>query len=255
MTVVVDRPARHVLLVTIDRQERRNAFDTQTARRLREVLSSVDEQTRAVVLTGAGGYFCAGADLKERRDLSDEEWQAQHRLFEDAFATLRRVAVPTLAAVEGAALGGGFELALSCDLIVSSKVARFGFPEVTRGIIPGCGGAQLLARRAGVARAKEAVLTGRSLTATEAAGWNVVNELVAQGEAVPRAVEQASSIAANAPIAVREAKWAIDAGVHLPLEDAVKVELIAYARVVPTEDRREGMRAFDERRPPQFVGR
>jgi enoyl-CoA hydratase/carnithine racemase len=255
VNVRTEPSAAGVLVVTIDRPQRRNAFDTATAARLGEVFAGVGPEVRALVLRGAGGVFCAGADLKERLGMSDDHWQAQHRGFEETFARLRAVEAPTVAAVEGVALGGGFEFALSCDVVVAGRSARFAFPEVTRGIIPGCGGTQLLARRAGPSRAKELVCSGRALDGEEAAGWGVVNLLVEDGAASARALELAETLAANAPIAVRQAKWAIDTGLALPLEEAARVELEAYARVVPTEDRREGVAAFNERRAPRFTGR
>lgn len=255
MSVRIERPEPHLTALIIDRPERRNAFDTDTARRLADAFGGIGPEVRALIVHGAGGHFCSGADVKEREGMTDERWQEQHRLFEVAFSRLRAVAAPVVAAVEGVALGGGFELALSCDLIVCGRSARFSFPEVTRGIVPGLGGMALLARRAGPGRAKELVLTGRILAAEEAAAWGVANLVVDDGDTMAHAVALASTLAANAPVAVREAKKAIESGFGRNLEETVEMELEAYSRVVPTEDRREGIRAFNEGRPARFKGR
>jgi enoyl-CoA hydratase/carnithine racemase len=198
------------------------------------------------VVAGEGPSFCAGADVKERAGLEDDDaWLAQHHVLEAAFAAVRECPAPVIAAVEGAALGGGLELALSCDLVVAGEGASFGQPEVRRGIMPGGGATQLLPRAVGVARAKLLILAGEPVDAATALAWGLVVELVPAGEARARALDLAARIAANAPLAVRGAKAAIDRG----------GELERYAEVVRTQDRREGTRAFVERREPRFEGR
>jgi enoyl-CoA hydratase len=256
-TLRVEAEGEHVLVVTLDRPEALNAIDTRMGRELLEVWTRLAEPgaVRCVVLTGAGERaFCAGADLKERDGLSDDDWHIQHELFERGFLALARCPVPVLAAVGGHAFGGGLELALLCDFVYAAAGVRLGLPEVTRGIIPGGGGTQTLARAVGERRAKELILTGRAFTAEEGHAFGLVNRLCAPGTTLAATLATAQEIAANAPLAVRQAKRAIAAGRHLDHEAAYRAELEAYAPLVPTDDRREGVRAFNERRPPRFRG-
>ncbi len=238
--VLVERCAADVALVTLNRPEALNALDTGLLLELEAAFRGLD--ARAVVLTGAGRAFCAGADLNEREGMDTEAWRAHHAVLEAAFAAVRELPAPTIAAVEGYALAGGFELALSCDLIVAAADAELGLPEVTRGIMPGAGGTQLLPRRL----AKDLVLTGRAFEAVEAERRGIVARLVEPGKALEEARSLAEQIAGNAPLAVRAAKRAIDGR---------QAELGAYWSAVDSEDRREGIRAFFERREPRFDGR
>jgi enoyl-CoA hydratase len=226
-----------VTVVTLNRPEALNALDTQTLEELERAFRALD--TRAVVVTGAGTAFCAGADLKERSELSDDGWRAHHAVLRRSFQAVRESSAPTIAAVEGFAVAGGFELALACDLIVAANDAVLGLPEVTRGIIPGAGGTQLLPPRL----AKDLVLTGRRFDAVEAERHGLVARLVAPGGALEEAMALGRQIARNAPMAVKAAKRAIDGR---------QPELGAYWAAVETEDRREGIRAFVERREPKF---
>lgn len=256
--LLVEEAALHVILVTLNRPAVLNAFNTAMAREIADAFGRLgsDDAVRAVVLRGAGERaFCTGADLKERAGLGDDAWADQHRVFEDAFRAIRECPQPTIAAVEGHALAGGLELALSCDVILAGEGATFAQPEVTRGIIPGGGGTQLLPRLIGRGRAKELIFSGRRIDAATAERWGLVTRLVERGRAVAEALALAGQIAANGPIAVRQAKRAIDAGLDAPLAAGLAIELDQYARCVPTEDRREGIAAFNERRPPRFTGR
>ena len=244
----------------MNRPERANALDTLMANELERLFrtlgqSATSEGPRCVVLTGAGERaFCAGADLKERRGMDDAAWTAQHRAFEAALAALLDCPLPCVAAVNGAAFGGGLELALACDFAYGSSAARFALTETTLGIISGLGGTQNLPRAAGSRRAKELIFTGAPFGAPDALAWGVLNRVVAPNELLDAAHETAHAIAANAPLAVREAKRVVDAGAARPLREALEVELDGHYRTMASADRREGIAAFNEKRPPRFAG-
>ena len=258
-TILIERPETDVLLIRLNRPEVSNAVNTEMGRELLEVFEALIEDPalfRAVVLTGAGEKaFCAGGDLKQRRGMTDAEWQAQHHVFERKTRALIDCPVPVIAAVNGAAFGGGCELALACDFIYASRLARFALPEVTLGIMPGAGGTQNLPRAVGERRAKELLLTGRPWSADEALRWGMVNRLCEPAQLVPEAVATAKIIAENAPISIRQAKRSMHHGLSLSLADGMLFEIEAYNRMVPTEDRREGVTAFNEKRKPRFKGR
>jgi enoyl-CoA hydratase/carnithine racemase len=248
----------HVLTVEMYRPEALNAMNTALGEDLRACLRGpvLAADVRAVVLAGAGDRaFCVGGDLKERQGMTDEAWRAQHVVFEEAAAALLRCPVPVIAAVEGYAFGGGCELAVLSDFIVASETAVFALPEATLGIFPGIGGTQLLPRIVGTPLAKELIFTGRRLLAGEAKAAGLVNHLVPKGQARPKALEIATTIAENGPIAVRQAKKAIAYGVETDLETALVLALEAYNVTVATEDRLEGVRAFNEKRKPRFRGK
>jgi enoyl-CoA hydratase/carnithine racemase len=252
-----DRPG-DILLVTFNRPGVANAFNTLAAVELCDVFGRIeaDQRYRCVVLTGAGERaFCAGADLKERNSLSDGEWKAQHETFERMFASVRDCPLPVLAAVNGAAYAGGLELVLLCDFAYASRLAKFALTEVSLGIMPGGGGTQTLARAVGERRAKELILTAQAFSAEEALSWGVVNRLCEAGKVLDDTLEVAVRIASLAPLSVRQAKHAIRDGLHMELASAMRFEVEAYNRLVGTEDRREGLRAFNEKRKPRFKGR
>jgi enoyl-CoA hydratase len=249
---------RSVVTVEMHRPESLNAMNTAMGHELLACFEAFfwDKETRVVVLTGAGERaFCVGADLKERQGMSDEVWRDQHVIFEQAAFRLLRCPLPVIAAVEGFAMGGGCELALLSDFVVASETAVFAAPEVTRGIFPGIGGTQLLPRIVGTPFAKEMIFTGRRVPAEEAKAVGLVNHLVPAGQAYAKALEIAVTIAQNGPIGVRQAKKAIAWGAETDLETGMMLAIEAYNNTVHTEDRLEGVRAFNERRPPQFQGR
>ena len=258
-TVTLSEPAEQVLRVTLDRPAARNAMNTQMGLDLLDIfteLFAAPDLFRAVIVTGAGDRaFCAGADLKERQGVSDADWQAQHLVFERMIRAIIDCPMPTIAAVNGAAYAGGCEIALGCDFIYAATSARFALTEVTIGIMPGAGGTQTLARAVGERRAKELILTGRPFSAEEAFAWGMVNRLCDPAALAAEAVETATVISRNAPIAVRQAKRSIHHGLGLSLADGMLFEIEAYNRMVPTEDRREGIRSFNEKRKPVFKGR
>jgi enoyl-CoA hydratase len=248
----------YVVTVTLNRPDQMNAMNTGMGEDLLACFDGFqhDRDVRAVILTGAGERaFCAGGDLKERNEMTDATWRAQHVIFEQAAFRVLRCPVPVIAAVEGFALAGGCELAILSDFIVASETAVFGVPETTLGIFPGIGGTQILPRLLGAPLAKELIFTGRRMKADEAKAAGLVNHLVPKGQARARALEIATTIAANGPIAVRQAKKAIAYGSETDLETGMILAIEAYNATVVTEDRLEGVRAFNEKRKPRFQGR
>ena len=258
-TLTLERPDQHVLVVMLDRPEAANAMNTRMGLDLTELFEplQVDQEgLRCIVMTGCGEKaFCAGGDLKERRGMSDEVWQRQHAIFERMLRALIGCPLPVIAAVNGVAYGGGCEIAAAADFVYASSSARFALTEVTLGIMPGAGGTQTLPRAVGERRAKEIILTGRPFTAAEAEAWGFVNRVLEPDRLMPEALETARCIAANGPISVRQAKQSIQRGLQMSLSDGLAFEIEAYNRTVPTEDRREGVLAFNERRKPVFRGR
>src|SRR5258707_10582003 len=218
-TIAVSRHDDHLLLVTLNRPEVSNAMNTRMGLDLMEVFEalSIDlEGLRAVILTGHGdNAFCAGGDLKERNGMSDESWQAQHAIFERMVRAMMGCPIPLIAAVNGAAYGGGCEIAAASDFVYAATSARFALTEVTLGIMPGTGGTQNLARAVGERRAKEIILSGQPFTAAEAERWGLVNRVVEPLDLMEAAMAIARRIAANGPIAVRQAKQAIHRGLQM----------------------------------------
>jgi len=258
-TLSLKRAGDHVTVVTLDRPEVLNAINTQMGRELLDLwtgLAIEPGETRCVVLTGSGERaFCAGGDLKERDGMSEETWRAQHELFERAFIALMECPVPVIAAVNGVAYGGGLETALGCDFIYAVRGARFALSEVRLGIMPGGGGTQNLPRAVGERRAKELILTARPFSADEAHGWGLVNRVCEPGRVCADAIETAQAIADNAPLSVRQAKKSIHYGLQMDMSSAYRFEIEAYSRLIDSEDRLEGVRAFNEKRKPAFRGR
>jgi enoyl-CoA hydratase len=246
-------------ILTLNRPAVANAMNTQMGRDLLAFFDGVNADPlahRCVVMTGAGDKaFCAGGDLKERLGMSDEIWAAQHLLFERMIRAFIACPVPVLGAINGAAYAGGCELALCCDFLYAAETARFALTEVTLGIMPGAGGTQNLPRAVGERRAKEIILSGRPFSAKDAYDWGMVNRLCAPDDLLDAALETARRIADNAPISVRQAKHAIHYGLQMDLASGMMLEIEAYNRMVPTEDRREGIASFNERRKPVFKGR
>jgi enoyl-CoA hydratase len=255
---VTRSPDGFIVTVELSRPEALNAMNTAMGEELLHCFDAFtwDRVVRAVVFTGAGEKaFCVGGDLKEREGMTDETWRAQHLIFEQGAARVLHCPVPVIAAVEGFAMGGGCELAVLSDMIVASESAVFAVPEVTRGIFPGIGGTQLLPRIIGAPAAKEMIFTGRRVDAREAKTLGLVNHLVPKGQARAKALEIATTIAGNGPIAVRQAKKAINWGSETDLETAMALAIEAYNNTVTTDDRLEGVRAFNEKRKPEFKGR
>jgi enoyl-CoA hydratase/carnithine racemase len=247
------RAAGGIAEIVLDRPAAMNALDTATLVRLTTLFSDVaaDPEIRVVVLSSAGERaFCVGADLKERAAMSDAQIMAQRPVFRAAFGALLALPQPAIAAVHGFALGGGCELALCCDVIVADATAQLGLPEASVGLVPGCGGTQLLARRIGPGRAADLIFTGRRVDAEEARALGLADRLVPAGQALASALELACQIAANSPVAVRAAKRALRNGAGLSLAAALDVEDAAWLTAAASADRREGIAAFAEKRTP-----
>jgi enoyl-CoA hydratase len=258
-TLRLSHPSARVLLVTLHRPDVLNAINTQMGLDLLDLwgrLTSAPQGVRSVVLTGAGDRaFCAGGDLKERHGMSNETWRLQHEIFERAFFQLLEVPVPVIAAVNGHAYGGGLETALACDFIYASDKARMALTEVRLGIMPGGGGTQTLARAVGERRAKELILRAQAFSAQQAAQWGLVNQVCEHGQVLHEALLCAQEMAANGPLAVVQAKKSIHHGLQSDLLTACRFEIEAYNRLVVSEDRLEGVRAFNEKRNPDFKGK
>ncbi|WP_433306449.1 enoyl-CoA hydratase/isomerase family protein [Actinoplanes sp. CA-030573] len=238
--------------IRLDRAGAGNALSTALATELAAATGEIGDARAVVLSSGAPRAFCVGADLKERDRLTDAGFMAQRPIFRQAFAAVRDLPVPVVAAVHGYALGGGFELALSGDLIVADETAVVGLPETRIGIVPGGGGTQLLPRRAGAAVAADLILTGRHVRAEEAQRLGLVDRLVPAGTDVEAAIELAGLIAANSPVAVAQARHAMRRGFDVDLAAGLDIEDSAWRAAVFSDDRREGVRAFVERRPPNW---
>jgi len=248
-----------VVVWTIDRADRANALSRPTLLAFGKLAreAAANASVRAIVVTGAGDKaFCAGADLKERQGMTDDDVRVQVQLYRSELGPLDRSPKPVVAAINGAALGGGLELALCCDLRVAAAHAQIGLPETTLGIIPGAGGTQRLPRIVGEARAKEMILLGRRLTADEALAWGLINRVTPAGKnVVDDVVEWIRPIAEGAPIAQAAALEAIDRALDVTLELGLELEKVSYDKTIVSEDRREALAAFAEKRKPRFQGR
>jgi enoyl-CoA hydratase len=258
-TLKVERVEDHLVVITLNRPDVANAKNTKMSWELLDIWTGlyIDQQNaRCIVLTGAGDKaFSAGGDLKERNNMTEAEWHSQHALFERERMALVECPVPVIAAVNGAAYGGGLETILTCDFAYAARRAKFALTEVKIGIMPGGMGTQNLPRRVGSGRAKEIILTGRSFTAEDAYEWGLVNKICDDGRLLENTLDTARAICANAPLSIYRASKAIDIASEVDLRSGFAFELEAYNRLIGTEDRLEGIRAFNERRTPRFQGR
>lgn len=242
-----------VSIWTIDRPDRMNALSRATVRELGRLAREIDADVRCVVLTGAGERaFCAGADLKERKDMNEEDVRDFLGLYRSAFDAIDRLSVPVIAAINGVAFGGGLEVALACDLRVMSASTKIGLTEVSLAIIPGAGGTQRLTRIVGPAKAKELILLARRIEAEEAQALGIVNRIA--DNALEAALEWAEQLATSAPIAVSAALDAIDGATETPLDTGLLHERRCYERTLASKDRLEALAAFREKRKPEYRG-
>ncbi|XP_004699471.1 enoyl-CoA hydratase domain-containing protein 2, mitochondrial [Echinops telfairi] len=257
----LEGPDQGITEILMNRPGARNALGKIFVSELLEALARLREDRQVRVLlfrSGVKGVFCAGADLKEREQMSEAEVRAFVQRLRGLMNNIASFPTPTIAALDGFALGGGLELALACDLRVAASSAVMGLIETTRGLLPGAGGTQRLPRCLGVALAKELIFTGRRLSGAQAQVLGLVNHAVTQNEegdaAYQRARALAQEILPQAPIAVRLGKVAIDRGIEVDIASGMAIEEMCYAQNIPTRDRLEGMAAFREKRPPRFVG-
>ena len=245
-------------LITLSRPEAANAMSVQLLRELSDTLDQLngDPAVRVVLLTGEGEKaFCAGADLKERKGMSDRQVKQIVQLIGTTVAKVETLAQPVIALLNGVAFGGGLELALACDLRMAATHVKLGLTETSLGIIPGAGGTQRLPRLIGLGKAKELIYTARRLNAEEAKDYGIVEYVYEGHEVMEKARQLALEMAKNAPLSLVQAKVAINQGVEVDLATGLKIESLAYSALIPTEDRLEGLLAFQEKRTPQYSGK
>jgi enoyl-CoA hydratase/carnithine racemase len=256
--LVVYRTEGNIGVVTLNRPEAMNAISDALAEELTQKLHAVaaDENVWVVVLEAAGEKaFCVGADLKERATFSLDDFYRNRERIRGMFASLREVPQATIASVFGFALGGGFELALSCDIVIAAQGTKLGLPEARVGLLPAGGGTQLLTRKLGTARAKELIFRGRRIDASEAQQLGLVADIAAPEELSSWTMEVARDICKSSPVAVRAAKRAIDGALGVPLNEGIEIENESWKEVISSEDRVEGIAAFNEKRDPRWRNR
>lgn len=258
-TLKIDAPTEFILRLSLNRPAVRNAINYQMMQELRDFwqyINTNSEKFRCIILTGSGDKaFCAGADLKERNNLDLSVWQQQHIALEQAMLAMIDCPIPIIAAVNGAAFGGGLELALASDFAYAATTATFAQSETKLGLIPAAMGTQNLPKRCGIARAKELCFTAATFTAEQAYAWGIVNKLCAPAELMPTVLATANKIAANAPFAIQQAKKALTIATHSAIKIGFAFEIKMYNELLPTQDRVEGITAFNEKRVPRFNGK
>ncbi len=254
--ILIERRGQ-VLIVTINRPDRMNSLDRPTLAEGAKLIKNLhfDKDVRVVILTGSGNKaFCAGADLKEREGMSMSDVRQYIRTIRNTFTDIENLPMPVICAINGVALGGGLELALACDIRIASENATLGLTEVTLGIIPGGGGTQRLPRLVGRGKAKEMLFLGQKITAQEALDIGLINRITSEDKLMDVAIEVAEQIVNNPPIAVQQAKIAINRGMEVELAEGLEIESAAYEVCIPTKDRLEALTAFKEKRKPVFKG-
>lgn len=246
-----------IVILTLNRPQAANALSVNLLNELKEAILDIryDSLVKCVIVTGQGEkVFCAGADLKERAEMDQNQARKTVSLIKEVINSFEDLPKPVIAAVNGMALGGGAELALACDIRVASNTAKFGLPETSLAIIPGAGGTQRLSRLVGKGKAKELIFTGRKIDAMEAEKIGLIEYAVPFERLLDKAFEIATEIVKNGPIAISQAKFAIDKGYDVDLATGLDIEAKAYEITIPTKDRLEGLAAFKEKRPPIYKG-
>jgi len=245
-------------MITLNRPEAANALNRPLLTSLKKQLDELNEDSslRCLLLTGEGiKAFSAGADLKEREKMSDEEVTEFVQQISDVVSTIENMKVPTIAVMNGIAYGGGLELALGCDLRIAAEDIKVGLPETSLGIIPGAGGTQRLTRLIGIGHTKKLIFSAKPIFSPEAHALGIIEEITERHHLFTNALHLAETIAYNAPIAIQQAKLAINEGMHMSIHEGLKVEQKCYQQTIPTKDRLEGLRAFKERRTPIYKGK
>lgn len=255
--IEVTKPTPKLLLVRFNRPQVLNAVNTAMGRELLDLFTAINSEsvgeTSCVVLTGSGEKaFCVGGDLKERNGMTMEQWQAQRVIFKQYNLAMERCPIPIICAVNGLALGGGAEMMLRADFSYAAEHAKFGFPEITRGFMPGSGGTQRFARIVGEARAKELLLTGEQFSAADALSWGIINKVFPSAEVLPACLATAEKLAGYSSDAVRTAKLCIHHGLQSDIETGLVIEALGQQRLAASGDRLEGIAAFVEKRSPKW---
>lgn len=257
-TLSISYPSAHVLQITLNRPQVQNAINSLMWQELRDIWQMLyveHKKIRVIILTGSGNRaFSAGADLKERNNLSTNLWLKQHRILEQSMRAMIECPIPIIAAVNGIAYGGGLELLLACDLAYAVSDAKFAFPETKLGIMPGALGTQFFSKICGIRVAKEVCIAGKVLSAEESVSFGLINTCYANREEMFSAVyENAKNIANNSPQAVRQVKKSLNASLSLGIDSGYRYEIEVYNALLDKKDRYEGIQAFNEKRKPEFV--
>ena len=257
-TVSIERVGESIAILKLDRPKALNALSTELLQELNEFVNEIkkDSSIRVVILTSAGEKaFCVGADLKERKQMTEEQVIHAVQLIGQTVSNLEALPQPVIAAMNGVAFGGGLELALACDIRLAANDISLGLTETALAIIPGAGGTQRLSRLIGISKAKELIYTARRITAETAMELGVVDHVVKREELIASAIDLANEMAKNGPLALVQAKKAINQGIEVPLQSGLQIELLAYSALIPTSDRLEGLKAFEEKRSPNYKGK
>lgn len=258
MMNILLRKENNIAYITINREEALNCFNYDTLHQLQQVVDviSIDPEVKVIIFTGAGDRsFSAGADLKERKTLKESEVRRNVKAIRDVFNSIANLPQPTIAAVNGYAFGGGFELMIACDFSIAAEGVKMGLTETSWAIIPGAGGTQRLPRLVGEMRAKELIFTARKFTAEEGVQLGVVLKVVEKENLLKSCEQLANDIMKNGPVAIKQAKYAITQGMNTDLHTGLAIESKAYELTIPTEDRTEALLAFSEKRNPVFLGK
>ncbi|HLS60055.1 MAG TPA: enoyl-CoA hydratase [Virgibacillus sp.] len=247
----------HIAVITLNRPESANALSTTLLNELTTMIGEINQnkEIRCTILTGAKDKaFCAGADLKERQGMSDDDVVATVTYIGETMTQIEQMEMPVIAALNGVAFGGGLELALACDVRIAAKHADVGLTETSLAIIPGAGGTQRLTRLVGLGQAKKMIFTANRISAMEALDIGLVEQVVDKDDLYEEAIQLASQIISNGPIALKLAKQAINQGFETDLKTGLSIEQQCYRQTIPTQDRLEGLQAFQEKRKPKYIG-
>lgn len=248
----------HLAIIQLNRPTAANAMSIQLLDQLNEAIRTINDnkQVRCVIITGAGNKaFCAGADLKERKEMTDEQVLKTVKYIGYTVANIEKLAVPVIAAINGAAFGGGLELALACDLRIASRNAKMGLTETALAIIPGAGGTQRLPRLIGIGQAKRLIFTASKIGSEEAVTIGLIEQEIEATQLMNTAIKMAERIAVNGPVAIKQAKLAINKGMQTDIDTGLDIEHLCYKGTLHTADRIEGLQAFKEKRIPSYQGK